>query len=69
MQLLKWALHFAQGDQAQAEDLVQDTFVRFVVSERELKDSERIEPLLYTYLKYVDAKRPTMFRTIMAYKR
>jgi DNA-directed RNA polymerase specialized sigma24 family protein len=53
--LLKWALHFAQGDQAEAEDLVQDTFVRFVVSESEteLKDPERIEPLLYTYLKFV----------------
>jgi len=51
--LLKWALYFAQGDQAEAEDLVQDTFVRFVVSEPEMKDMERIEALLYTYLKFV----------------
>jgi DNA-directed RNA polymerase specialized sigma24 family protein len=51
--LLKWGLHFAQGDQAEAEDMVQDAFVRFVVSESELKDPERIEPLLYTYLRSV----------------
>jgi DNA-directed RNA polymerase specialized sigma24 family protein len=51
--LLQWALHFARGNQAQAEDLVQDTFVRFVVSGPELTDPEHIEPLLYTYLKYV----------------
>lgn len=51
--LLKWALYFSQGDQSEAEDLVQDAFVRFVVSEPELKEPERIEALLYTYLKYV----------------
>lgn len=28
-----WALHFAQGDRPTAEDLVQDTYVRFVHTE------------------------------------
>ena len=51
--LLKWALHFANGDRAAAEDLVQDTFVRFVTSAPEVTDAENAEPLLYTYLKFV----------------
>jgi DNA-directed RNA polymerase specialized sigma24 family protein len=51
--LLGWALHFANGDRAAAEDLVQDTFVRFVVSKPDLAAVESAEALLYTYLKYV----------------
>jgi DNA-directed RNA polymerase specialized sigma24 family protein len=51
--LLKWALHFADGNHATAEDLVQDTFVRFIVAQPDVKDPENAEPLLYTYLKYV----------------
>ena len=51
--LFKWALHFAQGDRSTAEDLVQDTYVRFVMSCPEVEDPEKAEPLLYTYLKYV----------------
>jgi DNA-directed RNA polymerase specialized sigma24 family protein len=51
--LLKWAMHFAQGERSIAEDLVQDTFVRFVLYCPEVKDPENAEPLLYTYLKYV----------------
>lgn len=51
--LLKWALHFSEGDRATAEDLVQDTFVRFIVAHPDVKDPDNAEPLLYTYLKYV----------------
>jgi DNA-directed RNA polymerase specialized sigma24 family protein len=51
--LMRWALHFAQGDQATAEDLVQDTFVRFAVTHPELDDIENAEALLYTYLRHV----------------
>ena len=52
--LLRWALQFVNGDRATAEDLVQDTFVRFTVAQPEIKDPENdAEPLLYTYLKYV----------------
>jgi DNA-directed RNA polymerase specialized sigma24 family protein len=46
-------MHFAQGERSTAEDLVQDTFVRFVLHCPEVKDPEKAEPLLYTYLKYV----------------
>jgi len=50
--LLRWALHFAQGDRPTAEDLVQDAFIRFVLAETKLRSAENIEALLYTYLKY-----------------
>jgi RNA polymerase sigma factor (sigma-70 family) len=50
--LLGWALHFTQGNQATAEDLVQDTFIRFVSSKTACKDTEHVEALLYTNLKY-----------------
>lgn len=46
--LLKWALSFAQGDRAVAEDLVQDTFVRFIVAQGTIEDPGNAEPLLYT---------------------
>jgi DNA-directed RNA polymerase specialized sigma24 family protein len=50
--LFGWAMHFAQGDRATAEDLLHDTFVRFVVAKPDLKKVENVEALLYTYLKY-----------------
>ena len=50
--LLGCALRLVKGDQATAEDLVQDTFLRFILAEMELKSAENIEPLLYTYLKF-----------------
>ncbi|MEI9979084.1 MAG: sigma-70 family RNA polymerase sigma factor [Edaphobacter sp.] len=55
--LLQWALHFAHGDRAAAEDMVQDTFVRFITSAQDVKDAENAEPLLYTYLKFVQLSR------------
>lgn len=39
------------GDRATAEDLVQDTFVRFVMGRADVRDPEKAEALLYTYLK------------------
>jgi DNA-directed RNA polymerase specialized sigma24 family protein len=51
--LLNWALSFANGDRAVAEDLVQDTFVRFIVAQGSIENPDHAEPLLYTYLKYV----------------
>ncbi len=62
--LLGWALHFAHNDHATAEDLVQDTFVRFVLAETDLKSTENIEALLYTYLKYAcEVNCTTRFHT------
>ena len=46
------ALRLVHGDHATAEDLVQDTFVRFILAETALKSTENIEPLLYTFLKF-----------------
>lgn len=51
--LLGWALHFAQGDRAAAEDLVQDTLARVCMNPPELEQVTNVEALLYTYLKYV----------------
>jgi DNA-directed RNA polymerase specialized sigma24 family protein len=50
--LLRWALHFSQNDRAAAEDLVQESFVKLLLSWDSLTDLENIEPLLYSYLKY-----------------
>jgi len=50
--LLRWALHFVQNDRAAAEDLVQDTFVRILLSWDTLRNLDDLEPLLYSYLKY-----------------
>jgi DNA-directed RNA polymerase specialized sigma24 family protein len=51
--LMQWALYFAQGDRPTAEDMVQDTFVQFAISDPELDDPQNVEALLYTYLKHV----------------
>jgi DNA-directed RNA polymerase specialized sigma24 family protein len=51
--LLRWALHFTQKDRTAAEDLVQDTFVRLMVSWPRIKHTiDEAEPVLYSYLKY-----------------
>lgn len=50
--LLRWALHFTESDRAAAEDLVQETFVRLVLSWDTLQDLDDLEPLLYSYLRY-----------------
>jgi RNA polymerase sigma factor (sigma-70 family) len=50
--LLRWALHFSQNNRAVAEDLVQDTFLKLLLSWESLHDLDNIEPLLYSYLKY-----------------
>jgi DNA-directed RNA polymerase specialized sigma24 family protein len=51
--LMQWALYFTQGDRSTAEDMVQDTFVQFAITDRELDDPQNAEALLYTYLKHV----------------
>lgn len=51
--LMQWALYFAEGDRSTAEDMVQDTFVQFAISDPELDDPQNVEALLYTYLKHV----------------
>lgn len=50
--LLRWAMHFAQNDRAVAEDMVQETFLKLLLSWSSLHNLDNIEPLLYTYLKY-----------------
>src|ERR1700738_13652 len=50
--LLRWALHFVHKDLAAAEDLVQETFVRVLLSWDTLRDLHDLEPLLYSYLRY-----------------
>src|SRR5579862_4454770 len=50
--LLRWALHFSHNNKAAAEDLVQDAFLKLLLSWDSLTDLENIEPLLYSYLKY-----------------
>src|SRR3984957_5484374 len=50
--LLRWALHFTENDRAAAEDLVQETFVRLLLTWDTLADLDDLEPLLYSYLRY-----------------
>ena len=50
--LMRWALHFCDGDREMAEDLVQDTFMRMLSSWATIRDVEHPERFLYTYLKY-----------------
>jgi RNA polymerase sigma factor (sigma-70 family) len=50
--LLRWALHFSHNDRAAAEDLVQETFVRMLLSWDKLHTLHDLEPLLYSYLRY-----------------
>ncbi len=50
--LLRWALHFSHNDRPAAEDLVQDTFVRVLVSWDKLYNLHDLEPLLYSHLRY-----------------
>lgn len=50
--LLRWALHFTENDRAAAEDLVQETFVRLLLTWDTLYDLDDLEPLLYSYLRY-----------------
>jgi DNA-directed RNA polymerase specialized sigma24 family protein len=51
--LLGWALRLTFHDRTAAEDLVQETFVQFVLLQKEVEDPQNAEPLLYSYLKHV----------------
>src|SRR5258708_38399827 len=49
--LMNWALRMTNHDQAQAQDLVHDTFVQFVISRPPLEAiGQNIEGYLYTML-------------------
>jgi DNA-directed RNA polymerase specialized sigma24 family protein len=50
--LLRWALHFTEDNRSAAEDLVQETFVRLMLTWDTLVNFDDLEPLLYTYLRY-----------------
>lgn len=51
--LFRWAMHFTHNDRGMAEDLVQDAFVRLLVSWPKIKDDiTQVEPFLYSTLKY-----------------
>jgi len=50
--LLRWALQFTENDREAAEDLVQETFVRVLLTWDTLHSLHDLEPLLYSYLKY-----------------
>jgi DNA-directed RNA polymerase specialized sigma24 family protein len=50
--LFRWAMHFCHNDRAASEDLVQECFVKLLLSWDKLQDVDNLEPVLYTYLKY-----------------
>lgn len=50
--LLRWAVHFCDGDREMAEDLVQDTFMRMFSSWSSIRDVANPERFLYAYLRY-----------------
>ncbi|WP_263356655.1 RNA polymerase sigma factor [Acidicapsa ligni] len=57
--LLKWARQLAQGSREEAEDLVQDLYVRFVQSKAapDLTDDDRLRGYLYRTLKHLFISR------------
>jgi len=46
-------MQFARNDRATAEDLIQDTYLRFSQANLKVEDIRDAEALLYTYLEYV----------------
>ena len=51
--LRRWAMQFAGNDKATAEDLLQETFLRFCQANLKVAEIRDAEALLYTYLEYV----------------
>ena len=51
--LSRWAMQFARNDRATAEDLIQDTYLRFSQANLKVEDIRDAEAVLYTYLEYV----------------
>src|SRR5262249_26522715 len=49
--LRAWALRLSDGDPADAEDLLHDAFVQFVLRRRSLSEIENIEAYLYGLLR------------------
>ena len=50
--MMRWALHFVHNDRTAAEDLVQDAFVRVLLSWNRLHSLHDLDPLLYSHLRY-----------------
>src|SRR5262245_48636467 len=55
--LLAWAVHLTNHQREVAEDLVQDAFVQFVVSNTRLEEIENIEGYLRGMLRYIYISR------------
>src|SRR5438477_7678071 len=51
--LLRWSMHFTRNDRAVAEELIQDTFLRFSQANLKVAEIRDPEALLYTYLEHV----------------
>src|SRR5215470_13493129 len=49
--LMGWALRLTNQDREQAEDLVHDAFVQFMISRTELSSIESVEGYLYAMLR------------------
>src|SRR5688572_14455003 len=55
--LRRAALHLAHGDEAEAGDLLHDTFVRFLLLRPPLERIDRLDGYLYTMLRNVYLSR------------
>ncbi|MEP7341900.1 MAG: RNA polymerase sigma factor, partial [Acidobacteriota bacterium] len=51
--LLAWALHLTDQDRAQAEDLVHDAFIQFVVYRPDLDGIQNLDGYLYGILRFL----------------
>ncbi len=51
--LSRWAVQFARNDRAVADDLIQETFLRFSQANLQVAEIRDAEALLYTYLQHV----------------
>lgn len=51
--LLGWALHLTDQDCAQAEDLVHDAFIQFVISRPDLSAIQNLDGYLYSILRFL----------------
>ena len=69
--LMNWALRMTGQDKAQAQDLVHDTFVQFVISRPPLEAiQQNLEGYLYTMLRWADGNKLDLsgLKNLMAYK-
>src|SRR5579864_8629073 len=52
-QLCSWARQLAKGNDAEAEDLVQDAFIDFIHSRPDLRAVQNLDAFLYTILRNI----------------